>query len=110
MGSKREGATLDAVARYTGIPKDTLKWLAGSPLACMNVDRQRYLSKVVAEIENGIVAFRRLGRKKIAVRPEAPKPIARYAVTIGKRGARLAAVDRPAPSRGMPSFRDALLK
>ncbi len=49
----RQGATLDMVHKHTGIPLNTLKWLARKDTAKLGMERRRMLSKLIAEYENG---------------------------------------------------------
>lgn len=105
----RPGVTLAAIATHTGIVRNTLLWLALKETARMSPERQRLLSKTIAEIENGQIEFVMRGTRKVARRVAEPKVIARYGFAFGGASPRLVALGRPAPFRPMPSFKDALL-
>ena len=113
-GKARGGATMNSVARFMGIPKNSLVWIAHRPdTAVISLAMQRRYSKAIAMIENGQVEFvRGKGRGKpiVAVLVDKPRPIARYAVKLGKTGPTLEAAKRPAPFAAMPTFKDLLLK
>lgn len=106
----RNGATMNDIAKYTGIPRASLLWIAGMENARFSKERQRLLSKVIGMIENGILDFEISGRpwhrKKIAVIREHPKPIARYKVKLDGSTPKLKPVERPPAFKPMPSFKD----
>ena len=108
--------TMDAISRHTGIPRNTLKWLAFKDTSSLGRERQMLLSKVIAQIENGQLVFvtKKMNKKqgpgvKIGVLVDKPKPVMRYQPKIGPNGVRLVMADRPKPFVGMRSFKDVLL-
>lgn len=110
----REGATLKSIAAYTGIPNNTLIWLARKESSDLNRDRQRLLSKVIAQIENGLLDFERKGagkahNRKVAIIRDNPKVLQRYGVSFARGVARLTYIDRPRLFAPMPKFRDLLI-
>lgn len=110
-GSSRPGVTMNAVARYTGIPRNTLKWLAFKPeTACCSPVRIAQLSRLIAEVENGLIDFAKpvgWGTAKVAIVPANPRPVMRYAVQFGPRGPSLKAVPRPPAPRGrLPTMKE----
>lgn len=110
QGSARAGVTMDAVARYTGIPRNTLKWLAFKPeTAKCSPARTAQLSRLIAEVENGLLDFGKsgFGTAKPVIIPEKPRPVMRYAVQFGPRGPSLKAVPRPPAPRGrLPTMKE----
>lgn len=109
---KRDGPTLHCLGKYLGIPKDSLAFLSRADVG-MSKDRQRLLSKVIAQIENGQLTFERVatrkGLEKRAVFVDNPKPRVRYGVDFKAGGPRLRFIDRPKPYKPMPSFKNVLL-
>lgn len=106
----RNGATLSAIAKYTGIPRNSLTWIINKETARFSKERQILLSKVIGMIENGTLDFEVTGRgyawKKVPVIREHPKPIARYKVKLEGGSPKLKPVERPPVFKPMPSFRD----
>lgn len=122
---KRRGAckirpepTMLDITHYTGIPRNTLKWLAFKPeTANISPARQRLLSKVIAMVENGQLDFRveRLNtgwknRVKRATLVENPRPRRSYQVSFQKGPPKLSIVGKPPPFIGIKSFKDVLLR
>jgi hypothetical protein len=109
----REGPTINKVARWMGIPRNSLVWLAYRPdTARISLAMQRRYSKAIAMIENGQVEFvsGSGARASRAVLVDKPRPRGKYAVTLGKRGPALVHAERPAPFKPMPAFKDVMLK
>lgn len=110
------GWGLKVLGTYTGISHESLRRYANGDTERMAPARQRLLSKVLSQIENGQIAFRKrgLGRgrgtRSEAYVPEAPRPIARYGVKLGPGGPQLVTQDRPKPYQPVPSFKDVLLR
>ncbi len=110
VSGPREGITVNAVANYTGIPVNSLRWLSKDPKHNISLDRQRLLSKVIAQVENGQLVFEGVGSgKRAVIVTEAPKPRVRYGVAIAGGAARLTFVDRPKAVRTLPAFKDLAL-
>lgn len=108
----RHGPTLYTIAQHTGISRKTLERLIYSESANIGEPRRRQLSRLMAEIENGLVDFKMVGKgchlRKVMVRPEKPKVRVRYAVTMGPRGPQLRPIDRPKAPVAMPTMRKLL--
>ncbi len=101
--------TLDKLAKQTGIPLNTLKWLVYKDTAKISLERQRVLSKIAAEYENGLVVYKgQKSKESIAVVAENPRPILRYGFAFGPRGPTLKPVDRPKVQARMPTMKDLL--
>lgn len=102
------GWGLRVLATHTGISHESLRRYASGSTERMAPARQRLLSKVLSQIENGQLTFRAVcGTRHEVVVPEAPRPIARYGFAIGPRGPRLVAQDRPKAYQPMPSMKAA---
>lgn len=105
------GWGLKNLATHTGISHESLRRYASGATERMAPARQRLLSKVLSQIENGQISFRSVrGMKQEVIVPEAPRPIARYGVKLGPGGPRLVTQDRPKPYQPVPSFKDVLLR
>lgn len=100
------------LARYTGIPYNSLEWIERKDTAVISPDRQRLLSKVIAQMENGQLVFERTGpRRSMVPRLVAnPKPIVRYGVDFTARGPQLRKVDRPKAFKPIITFAALLTK
>lgn len=98
------------LARYTGIPANSLEWIERKDTARVNPDRQRLLSKVIAQIENGQLVFDKVGARRVPRIVANPKPIARYGVDFTTRGPQLRKVDRPKAFKPMVPFAALLTK
>ncbi len=105
---KSSRPTIWSLAKHMGIPKNTLEWLARKDTARLSIHAQMHFSKVIAQIENGLLEFERQGQKKVAVLRDKPRPILRYKPVFGARGPSIQMVDRPAPYRPMPTFKGML--
>lgn len=102
--TKRPGLTLHALADYTGIPLESLRAFAERDNARMGIDRQRYLSAIIAKIENGLLIFEGGGRGRDRARVvEKPQPLRRYLVTFGVGGARITPAPRPPLPQDFPN-------
>lgn len=106
----REGPTLGAIAKYCDIPKNDLIWYANKETSRMGLDRQRHLSKVIAQIENGQLDFEIQKNRKVAVLRESGKPRLRYTVDFSHQQPRLKMADRPPPFVPLPAFKGFSLK
>lgn len=108
----REGPTLHAIAKHTGIPRNSLLYLALVPGSGMSNERQRLFSKLIAQIDNGQLVFERdpVTREKRAVFSLTPRPRVRYAVEFSADGPRLRLVDRPRAVRRMPTVKELLVE
>lgn len=104
--------TVNAIAEYMGITPGAIRWVMDKPRTHMSAERQRLFSRVIAEIENGLIVFEFVPRKggkggaaqKLARRADNPKPIQRYRVHFDKDGVRMTPAARsPVPST-MPSL------
>ncbi len=102
--------TIWSLAKHMGIKSNTLEWLARKDTARLSVHAQMHFSKVIAQIENGLLEFERQGQKKVAVLRDKPRPLLRYKPVFGRQGPTLRMVDRPAPYRPMPTFKGLLGK
>jgi hypothetical protein len=106
----REGPTINSIATYTGISRNTLTWVSRKDTANLGPDLVRKLSKVIAEIENGVLDFKIQGNRKVAVRYDKPEDRPRvrqkYQVSIGGKGPSITATDRPRLPGKMPTLKD----
>lgn len=107
---RREGCTIDALANYLQVPRDSLRSIALRDTAAIGVDRQRLLSKVIAMIENGQLEFELCDRKKIGVLRERPRPICRYRIEFGSGRPVIKPVVRPKEFHPPPDFRSLAFK
>ena len=104
----REGPTLDAIANYTGIPLQSIRYFARSPDSKMGNSRQMLLSKVIGLIENGYLVFHveQGTRKKLAVLLDKPiPPKAKAKVVFTREGPRLQLVAPVRMQARLPSFK-----
>jgi hypothetical protein len=113
-GQIRDGPTLNSLGQYMGISRNDMLWYGRLPTARMSKARQMHFSKVIAMIENGQLEFRveggGIGRRKVAVLIEKPRPVQRFQAQFGPRGPTLRLTDRPKPPQQMPTFRAILGK
>ncbi len=104
----------DTFSRHVGMPINVAQWLAFKPeTAHMSPMRQRMISRAITEIENGDLVFVQTGGNKLRPRgyleraKKAARPIARFGVKVGERGAELVRHVPPpkiTPMLGFPSL------
>lgn len=103
-GVPKERTTIPDIAKYTGIPYDTLRTLSRNDNARMSAHRQMLLSKVIGLIENGYLVFHVEHGHKVGKILDRPQAKTRAKITFTARGPRLELVSKPPIMQRLPQF------